>query len=253
MRWCIQQSGQRLTRFDERVSVELCRSRSSPAFAGGGAQIEKPSTANSALCRGVAQDVVVANGGSDRLVENELDVALHPGFFRKEDNPGTDLGRGMVQTHQNDEADLVGKFSYNVDDDVRGVRDSLTVVAAIGEDVSDEGIQGAGSAQERPAAVAILNARGMQFEDERTSVCIHQGVALAPIDLLAGVVTPRTAGFRRLDAVAVDNRSGGTGFASNAFAVCHDKSVIDPLEDAGVAPGQRTSDRPCSMAASRRE
>src|SRR5450631_1747628 len=62
--------------------------------------------------------------------------------------------------------------------------------------------------------------------------------ALAPIDLLAGVVTARTAGFRCLDALAVDNRSRGTGFASNAFAVRHDKSVIDPLEDAGVAPGR---------------
>jgi hypothetical protein len=64
-------------------------------------------------------------------------------------------------------------------------------VAATGEDMSDEGIQDAGSTQERPAAVAILNARGMQFEDERAS-----SVTFSSIDLLAGVVATRAAGFR---------------------------------------------------------
>lgn len=80
----------------------------------------------------------------------------------------------------------------DLDNDVRGLGNPLVVVAAIGEDASHEGIGRARGAKERAAAVTILNARRMRFEDERASVRIHQGVALAPIDLLAGVVAART-------------------------------------------------------------
>ena len=47
--------------------------------------------------------------------------------------------------------------------DASGVGDSLVVVAAIGEDISHEGIKCAGSAEEGDETVAALNARGMQL------------------------------------------------------------------------------------------
>jgi hypothetical protein len=86
-----------------------------------------------------------------------------------------------------------------IDDDVRGVRDPLVVVTAVGEDARDERIQGTGGAEQRPAAVAILNARRMRFEQERTSVGVDDDVALAPVDLLACIIAARATGFRGLD------------------------------------------------------
>ena len=72
------------------------------------------------------------------------------------------------------------------------------VVTAIGEDARDERIQGTGSAEQR-AAVAILNARGMRFEQERSSVGVDDDVALALVDLLACIIAAQATGFRGLD------------------------------------------------------
>jgi hypothetical protein len=72
--------------------------------------------------------------------------------------------------------------------------DPLVIIGAVREHALDTRIDSAGGAQQRPAAVAILNARGMRLDQQRASVRVDQGVALAAVDLLAGVVTARTAG-----------------------------------------------------------
>ena len=73
--------------------------------------------------------------------------------------------------------------------------------------------------QKRSAAVAILDAGRMRLEHEAAPVRVDQRMALAAVDLLAGVIAARPAGLGRLDALAVDDRAGGTGLAPDPFAI----------------------------------
>ena len=66
-----------------------------------------------------------------------------------------------------------GMTEADCGNDASGVGDSLVVVAAIGEDISHEGIKCAGSAEEGDETVAALNARGMQLGCERTRTARH--------------------------------------------------------------------------------
>lgn len=60
-------------------------------------------------------------------------------------------------------------------------------------------------------------------------------MALVPADLLACVVTTWAGRLNRLDALAVDNCTSGTGLASDSLAIEHDQAMIDLLEAALVA------------------
>ena len=60
--------------------------------------------------------------------------------------------------------------------------------------------------QERSAAIAILDARRVRFDQEATPVRVDERMALASVDLLAGIIAARAASLRRLDALAVDDR-----------------------------------------------
>jgi hypothetical protein len=85
----------------------------------------------------------------------------------------------------------------------------------------------------------------MRFEHEAAPVGVDQRMALAPLDLLAGVVAPWPAGLGRLDTLAIDDRAARTGFASGPLAIGHDQRVIDLLEAAIVAErGEPAIDRP---------
>src|ERR1700755_2422173 len=66
---------------------------------------------------------------------------------------------------------------------------------------------------------------------------IGDDMALAALDLLAGIEAPWTAGFGGLDRLAVDHSGGGAGLAAGGLARLHDQLMIDPLPDAVVAPG----------------
>ncbi len=83
-----------------------------------------------------------------RKVATELAVCLGVGFE-------IHACRVMRRTRGTTEADC--------GNDASGVGDSLVVVAAIGEDISHEGIKCEGSAEEGDETVAALNARGMQL------------------------------------------------------------------------------------------
>src|ERR1017187_3256021 len=70
----------------------------------------------------------------------------------------------------NSEADLMGVLAHDLDRDQGGFGDLLSGIPAVGEDPLDEREDAARSPQKRSAAVAILDARRMRFEDEATSV-----------------------------------------------------------------------------------
>src|SRR5882672_4340186 len=76
----------------------------------------------------------------------------------------------------------------------------------------------------------------MRLEHEATPVGVDERMALAPVDLLARIVTARAAGFGGLDALAVDDRGRGAGVAPDPLAICHHECVVYPFEAPGVAP-----------------
>src|SRR5208282_4655393 len=71
------------------------------------------------------------------------------------------------------EADLVGIFAHDLDGDQHGRGDLLTGISAVGEDPLDEREDAARSPQEWSAAVAILDAGRMGFEQEATPVGVY--------------------------------------------------------------------------------
>src|SRR5690606_21964969 len=73
------------------------------------------------------------------------------------------------------------------------------------------------------------------FDQQRPAIGIDQGVALAPLDLLARIIAAWAATFRRLDTLAVDDCGAGTGLASRPFAVGHHQGMVHPLEHSLVS------------------
>src|SRR5262249_39502335 len=85
----------------------------------------------------------------------------------------------------------------------------------------------------------------MGLDDEAAAVGVDQSVTLAPVDLLARIVTARAAGLGGLDALAVDDRGRGAGVAPDPLAICHHKRVVYPFKAPVVAPGGEPAiDRP---------
>ena len=76
---------------------------------------------------------------------------------------------------------------------------------------------------------------GGQMDHQEPPVGIHCDMALAPDDLLAGVVTPCLC-LGRLDGLAVDHGRRRAGLASGSLTVEHQRHVVDSLKQ--KAPGQ---------------
>ena len=64
---------------------------------------------------------------------------------------------------------------------------------------------------------------------QEPAVSIDRDMALAPDDLLAGVVTPCFA-LRSLDRLAVEHPRRGAGLAPGPLTVHHQRQVMDGLE-----------------------
>ena len=77
----------------------------------------------------------------------------------------------------------------------------------------DERIERARGLQDRACGIAVLNIGAVRFDEERAPVGIDKRMAFAAVDLLAGVVSTRTAALGRLDALAVDDRRRRRRFA----------------------------------------
>lgn len=66
--------------------------------------------------------------------------------------------------------------------------DQLPGVAAVREDVLDEGEPPPGSLQHALCPVAVLNVGAVNLDGEQTAVGVGQDMPLAPMDALSGVI-----------------------------------------------------------------
>jgi hypothetical protein len=65
---------------------------------------------------------------------------------------------------------------------------------------------------------------------------VYQDVALAALDLLAGIEPARAAGFGGLDRLAVDDPGRRARLAAGGLARCHQQLMIDTPPGAVIAP-----------------
>ena len=111
-----------------------------------------------------------------------------------------------------------------------------TGIAAVGEYVSQPGIQGFDGFEHVGRPIPILNTGMMNDGTDEVADCIGDDVALAALDLLSGIEPARPAGFGGLDRLAVDHASCRRSLSSGYFPRLHDQDVIDAIEGA-VATG----------------
>ena len=127
-------------------------------------------------------------------------------------------------------ADLASLLAHDLDDRFGGRgRHSVGGIGAIGEDSLDEGVQRARSLQQGNGAIAILDRCRMDLEYQPSAIGVDQASRLRPLIFLPAVIAPRSTGFGGFDALAVDNRRTGAGFAADTFAIQHHQVVVQIL------------------------
>ena len=114
--------------------------------------------------------------------------------------------------------------------------DHLGGVGAIGEHALDEWQKRREARSKRCHRRDPAPGR-MGLEHQASPVRIDHGMTLAPVELLARIITSRPAGFSGLDALAVDDRRDRAGLAADPFAIQHHQSVVEPFKAPVVAPG----------------
>jgi hypothetical protein len=82
------------------------------------------------------------------------------------------------------------------------------LIGTVGEQVKQRGKRFFDLWADQTEAVTVLDVGGMNHQDQRQAEGVDDQMALAPLDLFAGVVPSRTAGFRGFDALAVDHARG---------------------------------------------
>ena len=141
--------------------------------------------------RGVEESCGGSDGGFEILCEPS--VSSEPGEEACDD----------PAARQDDEPGLIRQLADDFDGDGGGCGHALMVAGAVREDAGDEGEEPFGDPQPCPAAVAILDAGPMRFDPEDAAVGIDERVSFTAFDLLASVITARTAGLRRLHALSM--------------------------------------------------
>ena len=100
-------------------------------------------------------------------------------------------------------------------------------IAAIGEDVAQPGTQMPDRGEDAHRTIAVLDVGGMDLQPDQVAQRIDDDMALAALDLLAGVIPPWAAAFGGFDRLAVDHASARAGFAPRLLARGHDQNVVD--------------------------
>lgn len=102
-------------------------------------------------------------------------------------------------------------------------------VTAIGEDVAQPGEEIADRRQHADRAVAMLDVGAVHLGADQEPVGVGDDVALAPVDLLAGVVPARPAALGSFDRLAVDDPAREARFSARPFAGLLEQDEIDPF------------------------
>ena len=111
----------------------------------------------------------------------------------------------------------------------------LALIAAVGEDQGEKGEAAADAREQRGQPVAVLDAGGMNDAAQQQAQRVDQDVALAAVDLLAGIVAARAAAFAGPDRLAVDDAGGRLRLTARGRA-CQDQQRVVQAEQGAVPP-----------------
>ena len=117
-----------------------------------------------------------------------------------------------------------------------GTGSGLPLVAAIGEDQAEPGEAPAQPAADQRQPIAILDVGGVDDDHQQQAQGVDQNVALAAVDLLAGVIASGPAGFGGPHALAVDDASGRRGLPAGLLARRHDQLGVQYLPGSILPP-----------------
>src|SRR5574340_294119 len=188
---------------------------------------------------------------SDHRPLDECLVRLgQPFVVTYEAAPAHEPGEGPLHhpsPRQHREATLVGRLRDDLDGDLPqapGLLHEPPGIAAVGEHVPQTGEPPVCFLEDRCPAVAILERRTRDHDDEQQPQGVGHDVALAPGDLLAGVVSPagRAHGVGAANSLRIDDAAAGLGVPRlsgtlRLLAQLVAQSVVDQIEGPVVAPG----------------
>ena len=117
-----------------------------------------------------------------------------------------------------------------------GTGSGLPLIAAIGEDQAEPGEAPAQPAADQRQPIAILDVGGVDDDHQQQAQGVDQNVALAAVDLLAGVIAFGPAGFGGPHALAVDDASGRRGLPAGLLARRHDQLGVQDLPGSILPP-----------------
>lgn len=134
-------------------------------------------------------------------------------------------------SEMDNESGLVSEFPDDLYRDGGGLPDALAIAGAVGIGALDEGVGLAGPREQGHRAVVVLHISAMDQQFKRATIGIDHGVALAPHDLLARILSARHTCFGALRALAVDDRRLWHRFSPCPDAVDLDKMGVETFED----------------------
>jgi hypothetical protein len=119
-----------------------------------------------------------------------------------------------------------------------GPLEQSTRIAAVGPDALDAPAVAPpkDQCQQLSGSIPILNMGWQQHDGDNQSKGVHQVVPLAPVDFLAGVVTPLVAGLGALDALAVDDAGADVEFAPGGLTQMLAQVVVNLLPQTVLFP-----------------
>ena len=90
--------------------------------------------------------------------------------------------------------------------------------------------------EDRRGAIAVLDIGAVDDQTDQQTQRIGDDMALAPVDLLARVIAPKTTAFSGFHALAVDHARRRAGLAALEFARRHDELMVDRGQQTTVSP-----------------
>ncbi len=187
------------------------------------------------------------DGGLAVVMHHEATAALAPGVGTF-DHPALGqghealghlsdrLGRLRVVEHP---GVAVGGVAYHLHIQVMGRLQSLgtcTAVGAIDEQHLEREQLGASLRDDVRGAVAVLHAGGGDRHRQQQPECVDHQMALAPLDLLAGIEARFASLWRVTGGLGIQHGRAGLSIASQALAPLLPQSVLHRLKHALCGP-----------------
>lgn len=109
-------------------------------------------------------------------------------------------------------------------------------IAAIGKDVTQEGIETADRLQRWHGSIPVLNGGAVNDQSNHETIGVGDDMALASLNLLAGIIAANTTALGGFDALTIDDTVTRTGFLARQSTRYLHESEVHQCQHSIVAP-----------------